>query len=341
MKDIAATARGATTRRTVLAGLASAACLRGTNATGAEAATAATTPALQPGVRTGGSQLIEVGKGLNVWTKHVGSASGPQVLTLHGGPGLPHFYFECFEDFLPQAGIGYWYYDQLGCGFSDQPTDTRLWTLERYTEEVERVRRALGQDRLILLGHSWGGMLAIEYALAYPQHVRGIVISNMTASIASYLAHLNQLRAALPQEQQQALAKLEAQGDFTSKAYEDLMWGVLYHRHICRLDPWPEPVLRAVKYLAEPVYRTIQGADEFHVTGNMKAWDRWQDLARITAPALVIGARHDTISADDITRMGRLLPHGRSVICPNGSHLAMYDDQAFYFSKLIPFLQSL
>ena len=292
-------------------------------------------------VLTGGSRLIDIGNGYNVWTKHVGPATGPQVLTLHGGPGLTHFYLECFEDFLPQAGIGYWYYDQLGCGFSDQPADTSLWTIERFTDEVDQVRRALGQERLILFGHSWGGMLAIEYALKYPQHVRGLVISNMTASMDSYLEQLNRLRRQLPEAQQRALEEFEAKGDYKSAAYQELMWGVLYHKHLCRLDPWPEPLQRSIKHLAEPVYNTMQGVDEFHVNGNMKPWDRWQDLERITAPTLVIGARHDTMSTDDIVRMGKLIPKGRSVICENGSHTAMYDEQAFYFSKLVPFLKSI
>jgi proline iminopeptidase len=305
------------------------------------AAPDAASVAPQSPIRCGDSRRIEIGSGLGVWTKHVGSYSGPQVLTLHGGPGLPHFYLECFEDFLPQAGIGYWYYDQLGCGFSDQPSDTSLWTIERYTSELEQVRRALGQDRLILFGHSWGGMLAIEYALEYPQAVRALVISNMVASIDSYLAHLDSLRKQLPVEQQQALDAFEAAGDYESPAYQQLMWGVLYRKHICRLDEWPEPVSRAVRYLSEPVYHTMQGADEFHVTGNMRGWNRWKDLERIRAPTLVIGARYDTMSTADIVRMGRLLPNGRSIICENGSHLAMYDEQSFYFEKLLHFLGSI
>src|SRR4051812_21126942 len=222
--------------------------------------------------------MIDIAGGYRVWTKHVGNAAGPQVLTLHGGPGLSHFYLECFEDFLPQAGFGYWYYDQLGCGFSDQPKDPSLWNTQRYCEELEAVRRGLGQKQLILFGHSWGGMLAIEYALKYPKHVRALVISNMSASIASYLAHLDRLRKQLPQTQQQALADFEARGDFSSPEYEKLVWGVLYHQHICRLDPWPEPVDRAVRYMNESIYGTMQGTDEFHVTGNFKDWNRWKDL---------------------------------------------------------------
>ena len=141
------------------------------------------------------------------------------VLTLHGGPGATHFYLECLEDFLPQADVRFWYYDQLGCGFSDQPDDPSLWTLDRFRAEVEQVRAALGIDRFVLYGHSWGGMLAIEYALAYPQYLSGLVISDMTASIAAYIAHADELRAAMLAEVREVLDRYEAKGEFEAPEY--------------------------------------------------------------------------------------------------------------------------
>jgi proline iminopeptidase len=118
-------------------------------------------------VRTGGSRSIQIDGKYNVWVKQVGTGPIP-VLTLHGGPGVPHFYFECMEDFLPQAGVRFWYYDQLGCGFSDQPADTSLWTIERFLEELEQVRVALGLEQFILCGQSWGGMLASSTPSSIP-----------------------------------------------------------------------------------------------------------------------------------------------------------------------------
>jgi proline iminopeptidase len=140
-----------------------------------------------PGIRTAGIQMVPVVNGkYKVWTKKLGA--GPlKVLLLHGGPGLSHEYLEAFESFLPQAGIEMYYYDQLGCNNSDQPDDASLWTLARYTKEVEEVRQALGLEHFVLLGQSWGGILAIEYALNYQQHLRGLVISNMTAGMQSFL----------------------------------------------------------------------------------------------------------------------------------------------------------
>jgi proline iminopeptidase len=291
-------------------------------------------------VRTGGSRTVPIAGGFQVWAKSIALRSDRiPVLTLHGGPGLPHFYLECFEDFLPQAGIGYWYYDQLGCGFSDQPQDDALWTIARFTAELEQVRAALGLERVVLLGHSWGGMLAIEYALKHPERLAGLVISNMTASISSYLAHIAALRAQLPPAQARRLEELETAQAYDAPEYEKIVFDVLYRRHICRLDPWPEPVTRAVRGLSAPVYNAMQGRSEFEVTGVMKGWDRWADLPRIACPTLVLGGRYDTMNPEDLREMSRRLPNASTYICERGSHLSLYDDQPAYFSALLPFLR--
>jgi proline iminopeptidase len=298
-------------------------------------------PAVPPDpapVKTAGIRLIPVDGKYKVWTKKLGS--GPiRMLTLHGGPGVTHEYFECFEDFLPQAGVEFYYYDQLGSFYSDQPDDASLWTIDRFRDEVEQVRAALGLVDFYLYGQSWGSMLAIEYALKYPKHLKGLVLSNMTASIASYVEYVAKLRAALPKELLAVLEKYEAQGQYDAPEYVEAMFKGVYGRHICRLDPWPDPVARAFKHINNQVYGTMQGPNEFVVTGTFKDWDRWKDLPKITVPTLVIGARYDEMNPDDIRKMGKLLPNSRVAICENGSHLAMWDDQEAYFRALIPFLQ--
>jgi len=289
------------------------------------------------GVRTGGSRKVRVDGRYEVWVKQVGTGDIP-ILTLHGGPGFPHYYLECFEDFLPRDRIRFWYYDQLGCGFSDRPDDPSLWTVDRFREEVEQVRAALELDRFTLYGHSWGGMLAIEYALAYPQHLSGLVISNMTASIPSYVQHVSALRAALPPDVSAAMQAFEDRRDYLASEYQQLLMAHLYSKHMCRLDPLPEPALRSFENVNTQVYNTMQGPSEFTVTGNYKNWDRWADLHRIAAPTLLLVGRHDTMAVEDIERMGTLIPGSQVVVCENGSHLAMYDDQESYFGALVPFV---
>ena len=290
------------------------------------------------GVRTGGARTVRIDGGHDVWVKQVGS--GPiAVLTLHGGPGMSHYYFECFEEFLPSHEFTFWYYDQLGCGFSDKPDDPSLWTIERYREEVEQVRRALGLERFVLYGHSWGGLLGMEYALKYQQHLAALVVSNMTASTAAYVEHAKEIRARLPADVIAKMQAFEARGDYHAPQYEELLRTTLYRQHFCRLDPWPEPVERTMRFLNGQVYETMQGPDEFNIVGNYKEWDRWDDLHRIGVETLLLVGRHDTMAPAQIEKMSRLMPHARAAVCENGSHMAMYDDQARYFAALLAFLR--
>jgi proline iminopeptidase len=287
------------------------------------------------GVKTGGIQLIPIDGGkYKVWTKKVGSGR-IQMLTLHGGPGFTHEYFECFEDFLPQQGIEFYYYDQLGSHYSDQPDDVSLWNIDRFREEVEQVRSALGLENFYLLGHSWGGMLGIEYMLKYQKHVKGFVLSSMTASIPSYMAYAARLRAELPADVLAILDKYEKKGDYQAPEYEETMLKSMYAQHVCRLDPWPDPVARAFRHFNEKVYNTMQGPNEFVITGNFKNWDRWKDLPSIHVPTLVISGRYDEMNPDDMKREGKLIPNSRVVLCERGSHLSMWDDQEAFFRGLL------
>lgn len=289
-------------------------------------------------VKTAGIKMIPIDGGFRVWTKKVGSGK-IKLLLLHGGPGATHEYFECFEDFLPGEGIEFYYYDQLGSHYSDQPTDVSLWTTPRFLEEVEQVRKGLGLEKFYLLGHSWGGMLGIEYALKYGQYLKGFILSNMTASIPDYAKYANELKSRLPKESIAILEKYEAAGDYENPEYQKVMFGEIYARHLCRLDPMPEPLERTFKHFNAQVYNTMQGPNEFVITGNFKDWDRWADLPRIKTPTLAIGAKYDTMNPADIKREADLIPNARLAICENGSHMAFWDDQQTYFRHLIKFIR--
>ena len=289
-------------------------------------------------IKTGGVRMIQVDGKYNVWTKKVGN-NATKMLTLHGGPGATHEYMECFEDFLPQEGIEFYYYDQLGSVYSDQPKDKSLWNVDRFREEVEQVRVALGLDNFYLFGQSWGGMLGIEYALKYQHHLKALIISNMTSSISSYVRYVNELRQKFPREIIETWEKYEAAEQYNAPEYEEAMFKNFYMKHICTIDPWPEPFARAFKHLNTDVYNTMQGPNEFVVTGNLKNWDTWNDLQSIMIPTLLIVGRQDTMSVEDIQKMGQLIPNSRVVVCENGSHLSMYDDQETYFRELLKFIK--
>ena len=293
-----------------------------------------------PGIRVAGIRMLPVAGGkYKVWTKKIGS--GPvKVLLLHGGPGFGHEYLEAFESFLPQAGIEMYYYDQLGCTNSDQPDDDSLWTLARYTEEVEEVRRGLGLDQFVLYGHSWGGILGIEYALNYPQHLRGVVISNMAAGVKAVLKRQDYIKRQLPPKTLARLNVLEDKQDYDSPEYQKIMMEDLYPKMLCRVKPWPEPVTRALRHANDKIYNFMQGKSEFQVTGNLKDWERWDRLREIKTKALTIGAQYDEMDPEDMKKMASLLPNGRYAFCPNGSHMAMWDDQKTYFTQLLDFLHA-
>lgn len=295
-----------------------------------------------PGIRTAGIKMIPVVNGkYKVWTKRIGRGT-TKVLVLHGGPGIGHEYLEALESFLPEAGIEMYYYSQLGNSYSDQPNDAGLWTLERYVQEVEEVRRGLGLNKFVLFGHSWGGILAIEYALNYQQHLSGLIISNMAAGMKAYLKRTAALKAQmLTPDLLATLNKLEAAGDLDSPVYQQIMMDNLYPQMLCRVKPWPDSVIRAFKHMNQQIYMQMQGKSEFEVTGNLKNWERWDRLQEIKTPTLTIGARYDEMNPDDMEKMAALMPHGRFAYCPNGSHLCMWDDQEVYFKHLIGFLKTL
>ena len=298
-------------------------------------------------VLAGGVRLIPIStpRGeFRVWTKRVGNNPRIKLLLLHGGPGATHEYFEAFDSYLPAAGVEYYYYDQLGSAYSDQPDEPELWELPRFVEEVEQVRQALGLDRdnLYLLGHSWGGILAIEYALKYQQHLKGLVISNMMASIPAYNEYARKvLEPAMDQPALAEIKRLEAGGKTTDPRYMELLMPHHYERHILRMpaDRWPDPVNRAFKRLNASIYVPMQGPSELGASGKLANWDRTADLASITVPTLVIGAGHDTMDPAHMEMMARKVKSGRYLLCSDGSHMAMYDDQRVYVDGLIRFLR--
>jgi proline iminopeptidase len=298
-------------------------------------------------VLSGGVKVIPVKTPhgtFRVWTKRVGNSPTTRVLLLHGGPGVSHEYLEAFDSYFPAAGIEYYYYDQLGSHYSDQPDVPELWEIDRFVDEVEQVRLALGLERqhFYLYGHSWGGLLAIEYALKYPQHLKGLVISNMMASIPAYNDYA--ARALLPAMDQEGLAairRLENEEDYGNPRYMQLLVEHHYVHHVLRMPPdqWPDPVSRTFAHLNQKVYVPMQGPSELGARGKLLHWDRSGDLGRVAVPTLTIGARHDTMDPAHMEWMAGQFPNGRHLFCPNGSHLAMYDDQEVYFRGLTRFVR--
>jgi len=286
---------------------------------------------------------IETPKGkFNVWTKTIGNNPTMKLLLLNGGPGGTHEYFECFADFFPNEGIEFIYYDQLACGNSDNPKDTSLYDLPRYVEEVEQVRLALNLDKnnFYLLGHSWGGILAMQYALKYQDKMKALIVSNMMASVPEYGKYAdNVLAKQMDPEILDTIRAIEKRNDFQNPKYMELLMPNFYNKHICRLEVWPEPLTRMFSHLNNELYVIMQGPSEFGVAGKLINWDVSKELKNINIPSLTIGATYDTMDPNYMEWMSKQLPKGEYLLCKNGSHCCMFDDQETYMKGLISFIK--
>ena len=291
-------------------------------------------------VQAAGVQMISLKEGYKVWTKRFGN-SPMKVLLLHGGPAATHEYMEAFESFFPQANIEFYHYDQLGSKRSDQPENDSLWTIDRFVEEVEQVRQALGlnKDNFFLLGNSWGGILGMEYALKYQDNLKGLIVCNMTADFGKYEAYNSYLRSQLRPSLIDTFEYYEARKEFQHPVYQELVFEEYYRKHICRLPDWPEAILRSFGNINQHVYEYMQGPSEFVPGGILKGWSVWDRLAEISVPTLTVGAKYDTMKPEEMEEMSKLVQTGRYLYCPNGSHLAMWDDQEVFMTGVVEFIQ--
>ena len=299
-------------------------------------------------IQTGGVKLIpiETPKGtFKVWTKRVGNNPNTKVLLLNGGPGCTHEYLECFESFFPKEGIEFIYYDQLSCGNSDNPKDTSLFDLARYVEEVEQLRKALQLDKtnFYLLGHSWGGILAMQYTLKYQDNLKGLIISNMMASCPEYGKYADEVLAKqINPSVLDTIRTIEKKGDFSNPVYMKLLTENYYTQHLCRLPlaDWPEPIKRSDSRLNHDLYVIMQGPSEFGISGKLERWDVSKELKNIHVPTLVIGATYDTMDPKYMEWMSKEIKDAQFLLCVNGSHYSMYDDQQTYMKGVIKFIKS-
>ncbi len=286
---------------------------------------------------------IKTPKGtFNVWTKRFGNNPKIKILLLHGGPAMTHEYMECFETFFQREGFEFYEYDQLGSYYSDQPNDTTLWKTERFVEEVEQVRKAIGADQsnFYIVGNSWGGILGMEYALKYQKNMKALLVSNMVASAPEYGKYANEVLA--KQMNPKILTEIraiEAKKDFANPRYMELLIPNFYHEHICRLTIWPDALNRSFKHANNAIYTQMQGPSEFGISGLLANWDIKNRLKEIAIPTLMIGAKYDTMDPKAMEEQSKMVQHGEYLYCPNGSHLAMWDDQKIYMNGVISFIK--
>lgn len=280
-------------------------------------------------------------RGYRTWYRVVGEREEPgklPLLILHGGPGASHDYLEPLEA-MAHTGRRVIFYDQLGGGDSDHPHDPSMWTVDLFVEELGVVREALGLDQLHILGQSWGGMLAMEYALTRPGGLASITVADSPASMVQWVSEANRLRAQLPPEVQQTLVRHEQQGTTDSQEYQDAMQ-VFYRRHVCRADPWPDCVVRTFEKLARypEVYNVMNGPSEFYVIGTLKTWDITDRLPEITVPTLLLSGRYDEATPLIVETIHRRIAGSEWVVFEESSHTPHVEETERYLQVLQEFL---
>ncbi len=264
--------------------------------------------------------------------------SGEDVLFLvNGGPGLPCDYLREAHSCFIDLGFRVVAFDQLDCGASDRPGDSSLWTLQRYVQETEEVRRKLGLGKIHLLGHSWGGWQAIEYALTFPENLATLILSSTVADMPQLRAELDRLKAALGPETVSMMQRHEAQGTFTHPEYMGAIT-VLNYRHVCRLQEAPAPVTRSLADWNMGPYSAVQGPNEFTYIGNIREWSRLSDLHKIEVPVLITVGQYDEQTPACALEMKLRLRKAELAVFPNSSHLPFYEDSALYYPVLKSFL---
>jgi proline-specific peptidase len=274
-------------------------------------------------------------RGHETWFRAVGDGPGLPLLCLHGGPGSTHLSLTPLERLGDERRVVL--YDQLGSGNSSQPSDPSLWTVELFLAELENVRDALGLERVHLLGQSWGGQLAQEYALTQPEGLASLVLSSTLSSAALWREESLRLRAALPAEIREPLDAHEAAGTTDDPEYEAAIFEFL-HRHLCRLDPWPPMVEEAVRAINLEVFTTMWGPSEAHPTGVLADWDVTSRLGEIRVPALVLCGRHDEATPLQAETIAQGLPDAELVIFEESAHMAVVEQTEHYLATVRAFL---
>jgi proline-specific peptidase len=277
--------------------------------------------------------------GYKTWYRIVGDQEEPgkvPLLCLHGGPGASWDYLEPLES-IAKTGRRVIYYDQLGGGNSDEPHDPSLYTVNHYVDEVSMVRCALGLERIHILGQSWGGMLAMEYALTQPTGLMGLILTDTAASLPQWAAEGQRLVAELPVDVQQTLRKYQESGTTDSPEYWEA-YKVFSRRHILSLDPKPEYWTRMADKPGDEVYHAMWGESELHITGTLKEWDITSRLGEIRVPALVLCGRYDEATPVLAETIHRGIPGSKLVIFENSAHFPHIQETERYLQVLAQFL---
>jgi proline-specific peptidase len=274
--------------------------------------------------------------GGHVWFKRVGAGPGLPLLAVHGGPGLPHNYISSLARLANEREVIFW--DQLGCGNSQRPSNTSLWTMERSVAEMDAVVHGLDLDRFHIFGNSWGGMLAQQYVLDVPSGAVSFTISNSSPSIPRFAANVVRLKADLDAATQAAVDRHEAAGTTNSAEYQAAIrtWNETY---LCRIRPWPSELEDAFRNMGTEIFETMFGPSDFHIVGTIRDWDVFERLGEISVPTLLLAGRFDECSPEDMQEMHRRILGSRFELFESTAHLPFIEEPQRFDQVMGDFLR--
>ncbi len=241
------------------------------------------------------------------------------LVVIRGGPGFSHDYLLTLTDLASSRPVIL--YDQLDTGNSDHPGIPANWTVERFVLELEAVRCALKLDPVFVLGTSWGGAIAAEYAAKRPPGLIGLVLHSPLLSTKRWIADNAAYRKQLPTEVQQTLDQHEAAGTTDSEAYRQAVME-FYKRHLNRMDPWPDELVSSFELANLDLYKTMWGNTEFSVTGTLIDFDVTSRLGQISVPTIFVCGEFDEASPQACRDFARLVPNSTVKVIPGASHTA-------------------
>lgn len=266
--------------------------------------------------------FIEVTGG-KVWYRIVGVGERTPLLVLHGGPGASSVYLKPLETLATDRPVIF--YDQLCSGNSPGPFDTTLWTIERFVEEIDQVREALGLKQIHLYGHSWGTMLAVDYILDRPAGVSSLVLASPALSSPRWFHDADSLLGTLPDSLQEIIRYHEREKTTDSSEYQSALM-VYYGRFFARRQPWSDDLNSTFAQLNQAMYKYMWGPGEFTGTGTLGDYDRTGRLGEITIPTLLTAGQFDQATPATVKYYQSLIPGSEIAILENCGHLPMHDD---------------
>lgn len=262
--------------------------------------------------------------GGQVWYKSVGDGDLPPLLVVHGGPGFTHNYLTPLEDLAVDRRVIFW--DQLGCGRSETPSDIGLWTMERSLREVDAVRETLGLEHHHLFGNSWGGMLVQQYVLDRQPDLVSLIVSNSLASMPRLGEDTQRLKSQLPQDVQDTIDYHEDNEFYACPEYQGAI-AIWFQKYICRLQPWPLGLEQSFAGVGMDIYMTMVGPSDFKVIGNLKDWDIMDRLKEITVPTLFVAGRYDECTPEHMQLMHENVPSSELALFENSAHMPFYEER--------------